>query len=78
MILVVKLTIAIAKGRLQTESLELLSRAGLSISEEMLSSRRLAVEDQSGGYRFIFVKPADVPVYVGMELPTAELSVAMC
>jgi ATP phosphoribosyltransferase len=30
----------------------------------MLSSRRLAVEDESGRYRFIFVKPDDVPVYV--------------
>jgi ATP phosphoribosyltransferase len=30
----------------------------------MLTSRRLAVEDESGQYRFIFVKPGDVPVYV--------------
>src|SRR5205823_2989811 len=30
----------------------------------MLASRRLAVEDESGRYRFIFAKPADVPVYV--------------
>jgi ATP phosphoribosyltransferase len=59
-----KLTIAISKGRLQTESLNLLARAGLSVSSEMLASRRLAVEDESGRYRFIFVKPADVPVYV--------------
>lgn len=59
-----KLTIAIAKGRLQTESLDLLARAGLSVSIEMLATRRLAVEDESGRYRFIFVKPADVPVYV--------------
>ena len=59
-----KLTIAIAKGRLQTESLALMSRAGLSVSSEMVASRRLAVEDESGQYRFIFVKPSDVPVYV--------------
>lgn len=58
------LTIAISKGRLQTESLDLLARAGLSVSSEVLASRRLAVEDESGRYRFIFVKPADVPVYV--------------
>src|SRR5215204_1442637 len=43
------LTIAIAKGRMQ---------------QDALASRRLAVEDESGGYRFVFVKPADVPVYV--------------
>jgi ATP phosphoribosyltransferase len=59
-----KLTIAIAKGRLQTESLDLLARAGLSVSSEMLASRRLAIEDESGRHRFIFVKPSDVPVYV--------------
>jgi ATP phosphoribosyltransferase len=29
-----------------------------------LASRKLALEDESGEYRFIFVKPADVPVYV--------------
>jgi ATP phosphoribosyltransferase len=58
------LTIAIAKGRLQAETLDLLSRAGLGLSSETISSRRLAVEDESGRYRLIFVKPADVPVYV--------------
>ncbi|MDT7778218.1 MAG: phosphoribosyltransferase [Acidobacteriota bacterium] len=58
------LTIAIAKGRMQQDALELLARAGISVSAEALASRRLAVEDESGRYRFVFVKPADVPVYV--------------
>ena len=58
------LTIAIAKGRMQDEALALLARAGVHLSDEALASRRLAVEDESGQYRFIFVKPADVPVYV--------------
>ena len=58
------LTIAIAKGRLQQDALELLARAGVRASEEALASRRLAVEDEGGRCRFIFVKPADVPVYV--------------
>jgi ATP phosphoribosyltransferase len=61
---VTDLTIAIAKGRLQTATLDLLTSAGLCFSSETLSSRRLAVEDESGRYRLIFVKPADVPVYV--------------
>jgi len=59
-----KLTIAIAKGRLQNEALELFASAGLSVSSAALSSRRLAVEEDSGRCRFIFVKPSDVPVYV--------------
>src|ERR671932_2114934 len=58
------LTIAIAKGRLQQDALELFARAGIRVSEDALSSRRLAVEDESSSFRFIFVKPADVPVYV--------------
>ena len=58
------LTIAIAKGRMQSEALELLARAGVRVGAEALASRRLAVEDESGGFRFVFVKPSDVPVYV--------------
>src|SRR3954471_12922729 len=58
------LTIAIAKGRMQRDALELLRRAGVSVSEEALASRRLAVEDEEGRFRFVFVKPSDVPVYV--------------
>ena len=59
-----QLTIAIAKGRLQRGTLELLARSGLCDTREALSSRRLALEDESGRFRFIFVKPMDVPVYV--------------
>jgi ATP phosphoribosyltransferase len=58
------ITIAIAKGRMQDDALALLARAGVRLSEDGLRSRRLALADESGEYRFIFVKPADVPVYV--------------
>lgn len=58
------LTLAIPKGRVQADALRLLQRAGLRLSSESLSTRRLAVEDESGRYRLIFVKPTDVPVYV--------------
>jgi ATP phosphoribosyltransferase len=59
-----QLTIAIAKGRLQAGTLELLANSGLCETKDLLSSRRLAIEDESGRFRFIFVKPMDVPVYV--------------
>jgi len=49
---------------MQDEALVLLKRAGVEVDSEELASRRLAVEDVSGRYRFVFVKPADVPVYV--------------
>jgi len=58
------LTIAIAKGRLQDEALELFRRVGVELSPEDLASRRLLVDDQLGRYSFIFVKASDVPVYV--------------
>lgn len=58
------LTIALAKGRMQDDALRLLERAGVTVDGEALASRRLAVEDESGRYCFIFVKPSDVPVYV--------------
>jgi ATP phosphoribosyltransferase len=58
------LTIAIAKGRMQGAAMALLKLADIRISSEAFSSRRLAVNDTTGQYRFLFVKPADVPVYV--------------
>src|SRR6185436_9002474 len=57
------ITIAIAKGRMQESALALLARAGICLSNGV-NSRRLAVMDETRQYRFIFVKPADVPVYV--------------
>src|SRR5918997_1301375 len=59
-----ELTIAMAKGRMQDDALRLLARAGIAVSESARRSRRLAIEDESGAYRFVFVKPSDVPVYV--------------
>lgn len=58
------ITIAIGKGRMQDSALTLLARAGIRVSDDAVNSRRLALVDESGQYRFIFVKPADVPVYV--------------
>jgi ATP phosphoribosyltransferase len=49
---------------MQDDALRLVARAGVRVSDESLASRRLSVEDESGRYRFIFIKPGDVPVYV--------------
>lgn len=57
------ITIAIGKGRMQEGALALLARAGIRL-EDGVNSRRLALMDETKKYRFIFVKPADVPVYV--------------
>ena len=58
------ITIAISKGRMQDDAIELLKKAGVELNSESLASRKLAHTDENGDYRFIFVKPADVPVYV--------------
>ena len=58
------ITIAIAKGRMQDDALALLARAGIRLTAEQINSRKLALTDETGGYRFLFVKPGDVPVYV--------------
>lgn len=58
------LTIALAKGRLQDETLARLERGGVRIDRELLESRRLRLADTSGQYELLLVKPADVPVYV--------------
>lgn len=57
------ITIAIGKGRMQESALALLARAGICLNDG-LNSRRLTLMDETQQYRFIFVKPADVPVYV--------------
>ena len=59
-----KLTIAVAKGRMQYDALRLMSQADIKCCPVAIDSRRLIVEDDSGQYRFIFVKPVDVPIYV--------------
>ena len=48
---------------MQESALALLARAGIRLSDGV-NSRRLALLDETRSYRFIFVKPADVPVYV--------------
>jgi ATP phosphoribosyltransferase len=68
-----ELTIALAKGRLQDDALALFRRVGVIVSDAALLSRRLLVNDDSGRYSFIFVKPGDVPVYV--EYGVADVGV---
>lgn len=58
------ITLALAKGRLQDATLARLAAAGSAIRPEQLDSRRLVLEDTAGEYRFLLVKPGDVPIYV--------------
>jgi ATP phosphoribosyltransferase len=67
------MTIAIAKGRLQDETLRLFYQAGIALPDGALESRKLSIEDVSGQYSFIFVKPSDVPVYVEYGIADAGI-----
>ncbi|MCS7079685.1 MAG: ATP phosphoribosyltransferase [Chloracidobacterium sp.] len=58
------ITLALAKGRLQEATLARLAAAGISVGSDQLDSRRLVLEDAAGEYRFLLVKPSDVPIYV--------------
>jgi ATP phosphoribosyltransferase len=58
------LTIALAKGRMQDDALELFARAGIVVAEAELKSRKLLVQSADGHFQFVFVKPGDVPTYV--------------
>jgi len=68
-----KLTIALSKGRLAEQALELFEQAGYDCSAAKEKSRKLILEDATTGLRFILAKPADVPTYV--EYGAADIGV---
>jgi len=67
------LTIALSKGRLADQTLDLLQAAGYDTSCARTGSRKLILEDVKAGLRFILAKPADVPTYV--EYGAADIGV---
>ncbi|MBO4242946.1 MAG: ATP phosphoribosyltransferase [Clostridiales bacterium] len=67
------LTIALSKGRLAEKAIELLEKAGYDCTAAKEKSRKLILEDEKTGLRFIMAKPADVPTYV--EYGAADLGV---
>lgn len=58
------LTIALAKGRLAKFAIDLFDKCGIDTTELRQDTRKLVMYDRGNDIRFIFVKPADVPVYV--------------
>lgn len=67
------LTIALSKGRLAEQAIDLLEKAGYDCTAAKEKSRKLILEDKEGGLRFILAKPADVPTYV--EYGAADVGV---
>lgn len=69
-----EITIALAKGRLAEDTIEILEKCGVNCAELKQSNRKLIFYDLEGGFRFILVKPSDVPTYV--EHGVADIGIA--
>ena len=67
------LTIALPKGRLQKDVLDLFMAVGHGFAEESALTRKLVIDDDAGRVRYILTKPTDVPVFV--EYGAADLGV---
>ena len=68
------LTLALSKGRIFEETLPMLERAGITVSEDPESSRKLIIGTSSPNLRVIIVRASDVPTYV--QYGAADLGVA--
>ena len=58
------LTIALSKGRILEQTLPLLKKAGLSITDEELNSRKLILDTNLDDVKVIIIRATDVPVFV--------------
>ncbi|MFH7818557.1 ATP phosphoribosyltransferase [Neobacillus thermocopriae] len=58
------LTIAMPKGRIFEEAVELLRKAGYKLPQEFDESRKLIIDVPEENLRFILAKPMDVATYV--------------
>lgn len=68
------LKIAMPKGRIFEEAVNLFRAAGYSLPPEFAESRKLIIYAREAGLAFILAKPTDVPTYV--EYGVADIGVA--
>jgi len=68
------LTLALSKGRIYTETVPLLARAGIRPSEDPETSRKLIIGTSDPALRLVIVRASDVPTYV--QYGAADLGVA--
>ena len=67
------ITIAIPKGRILEESVELFGKIGIDCTELLGSSRKLIFENPAQKMRYMIVRATDVPTYV--EYGCADLGI---
>ena len=58
------LTIALSKGRILDQTLPLLNKAGISITNSQLESRKLILDTNLSDVKVIVIRASDVPVFV--------------
>lgn len=68
------LTLAISKGRIYDEAIEILSEIGISPTEDPDKSRKLIIATSLPELRLLVVRATDVPTYV--EYGAADLGIA--
>lgn len=68
------LTIAMPKGRIFEEAVQMLRNAGYDLPPEFEDSRKLIIDIEQANMRFILAKPMDVPTYV--EHGVADVGIA--
>jgi ATP phosphoribosyltransferase len=69
-----QLTIAMPKGRIFHEAVDLLRQAGYPLPPEFDDSRKLIIDIAEANMQFILAKPMDVPTYV--EHGVADVGIA--
>ena len=69
-----QLTLALSKGRIFEETLPLLEAAGIKVTENPETSRKLILDTNRRDVRLIIVRASDVPTYV--RYGAADLGVA--
>jgi ATP phosphoribosyltransferase len=69
-----QLTLALSKGRIFEETLPLLEAAGIRVTEDPETSRKLILATDDPGVRVIIVRASDVPTYV--QYGAADFGVA--
>jgi len=74
------ITLALSKGRIFDETLPLLAAAGISVTEDPETSRKLILATNQPEVRVVLVRATDVPTYVqfgGADLGVAGLDVLL-
>ena len=68
------LTLALSKGRIFEETMPMLQQAGITVSEDLETTRKLSIQTSHPGLQIIIVRASDVPTYV--QFGAADFGVA--